>query len=388
MNAFCSVCFHLDGVIAAISRGVVGLVNVKLADGSHLIANKFITGFSNAEEEADKWVDKLPVHGALRTDMVENMIISRGAKFSTGTDAAGSHVKVDQRVITAQNPASAAEFCTAILSALSSDAPAVHTTKRRPSLTQPVQVLNVPQIFKEGWMDKMGHSLLSGWTRRWFSMHRRPDGEVVLEYWVNETKLLAEHKGLFIIDEGTEIELEDVSGRKHCFRLKNSHGSYLLSAGSILEMDQWINVIRNRGRQRKGTMTETVLPHQSHGPAALPKKVNMMFTACALMQCWADHDRTSFSSFVTEGIKMSKSGTENNFDVTGMDSIWKARIALGDSSLNSHCCDSFIHTAGHMLKCVVRVCEKHSMDEIEKYNAVFHFDVSEIKVTRVELVRA
>lgn len=380
----------VDGIIAGAGRGVVGLINVKLSDGSHLIANKDVTGLSNLEEEADCWVPKLPVHGALRTEMLENMIVARGARYSKTEDASVVHVKVDQRLYTAQNSAGVVALSKAVLTALSAEAPVVTTTKRRPSLTSHVQILNTPQIFKEGWMDKMGHSLLSGWTRRWFSMHRRPDGEVVLEYWVNETKLMAEHKGLFVIDEGTDIELETVSGRKHCFRLKNSHGSYLLSAGSVLEMDQWINTIRNRGRQRKGTMTDSGQPLVGGGPMALPKKVNMIFTACALMQCWADHDRISFSSFAAGTIKMTKraAATASSYDAAGMDAIWDVRAGLGEGNLDQHVCDSFYYPGAHILRSKVHVVHQGSGVEKEVMDATFYFDGSDIKVTKIELASA
>lgn len=372
-------CYEKNGVIGAVGHATVGLVDVKLSDGAHLIANRDITGFSNAEEAVGNYVAKLLVHSLLRTELLENMIVGRGARYAKSDQSGKPFVRVDGHLVTGQNAISAKEFTLALMKVLQAP-PTV--TKRRPSLTQPVNVLNAPKIIKEGWMDKMGHSLLSGWTRRWFSLHRRPDGEVVLEYWVNETKLMAERKGCFIISRDTDIEVEPNESRKNCFRLKNEHGTYLLSAATVMEMDQWINTFRNRGHHMLQPTTQG-LAVQS--PSSLPKKVNMIFTACAMIQSWVDNDRSTYGSYVSDTFTMI--APTRKVDAHGMDAVWAVRMAMGADALNTHICEGFSYPSPHALKCLVRVMDKSSNNEVSRSECTFNFDGSDIKVIEYHEVK-
>lgn len=90
------------GVVAAVCHGPAALVDVRLSSGEHLIAGKRVTGFSNAEEEAAQLTNVVPF-------LLESAMVERGARYEK---AAGglwqAHVVSDGRLVTGQNPASAA----------------------------------------------------------------------------------------------------------------------------------------------------------------------------------------------------------------------------------------------------------------------------------------
>ncbi|RQW21594.1 type 1 glutamine amidotransferase domain-containing protein [Rhodobacteraceae bacterium CH30] len=98
------------GVLAAVCHGVAGLADVRLANGKWLLDGRSVTGFSNAEEAAIK-LDKV-VPYALETRLRE-----QGARYAAGQDFA-SHVVVDGRLVTGQNPASAEAMAQAVLKQL------------------------------------------------------------------------------------------------------------------------------------------------------------------------------------------------------------------------------------------------------------------------------
>ncbi len=92
--------YENDGVIGAVCHGPAGLVNVKLSDGKYLVDGKKVNAFTNEEEAAVKLENVVPF-------LLESKLIERGARF----EKAGlwqPHVTVDNRLVTGQNPASAA----------------------------------------------------------------------------------------------------------------------------------------------------------------------------------------------------------------------------------------------------------------------------------------
>lgn len=78
--------------------------------GRSIFAGKKFTGFSNVEEEMAKAVDSIPF-------LLEDKIQELGGKFEK-TDPYKPYVVVDGKLITGQNPASAAPIGNAILKAL------------------------------------------------------------------------------------------------------------------------------------------------------------------------------------------------------------------------------------------------------------------------------
>ena len=86
------------GVVSAVCHGVTGLLDVKLADGSYLIDGRRVTGFANIEERLAGVSSKLPY-------LTESRMRERGADYERGLPFS-SHVVVDGRLITGQNPGS------------------------------------------------------------------------------------------------------------------------------------------------------------------------------------------------------------------------------------------------------------------------------------------
>ncbi len=91
--------YENGGIVSSVCHGAVGLLNIKLSDGSYLIKNKKVTGFSNTEErlaELDKHVPYL----------TEDELKKRGAKYEKANEPWQAFAIEDVRLITGQNPAS------------------------------------------------------------------------------------------------------------------------------------------------------------------------------------------------------------------------------------------------------------------------------------------
>lgn len=104
--------YQQQGSVAAVCHGPAALVDVKLNDGSYLIANKKINGFTNKEENlfGKKWLSSFEF-------MLEDKLIERGAKFQS-SEIMLSHVAVDDRLITGQNPTSTVGVATELVKSL------------------------------------------------------------------------------------------------------------------------------------------------------------------------------------------------------------------------------------------------------------------------------
>ncbi|UZE32293.1 type 1 glutamine amidotransferase domain-containing protein [Pseudomonas sp. B21-059] len=91
--------YEQGGYVSSVCHGAAGLLNIKLGDGSLLIAGKQVTGFSNEEEklaELDQYVLYL----------TETELVKRGALYQKAAAPWAPFAVQDQRVITGQNPAS------------------------------------------------------------------------------------------------------------------------------------------------------------------------------------------------------------------------------------------------------------------------------------------
>jgi len=102
--------YEAGGVVAAVCHGPVGLVNVKLTDGSYLVSGKTVSAFTNEEEEAVKLTQAMPF-------LLEDKLKERGAKHTQAKNFE-KHVVVSERLITGQNPASAKGVGIEMLNAL------------------------------------------------------------------------------------------------------------------------------------------------------------------------------------------------------------------------------------------------------------------------------
>lgn len=101
-----------DKPVGAVCHAPAALADVKGKDGDFLVKGKRVTGFTNAEEEAIGLADVVPF-------LLENRLKERGAQFRHGENWA-SHVEVDGKLVTGQNPASSASAAEALLQLLAS----------------------------------------------------------------------------------------------------------------------------------------------------------------------------------------------------------------------------------------------------------------------------
>jgi len=91
--------YEADGVVAAVCHGPSALVDVKLSDGSYLVAGKEVAAFTNEEEEAVGLAQVVPF-------LLESKLAERGATI-TKAPKFQAKVAVSGRLVTGQNPASA-----------------------------------------------------------------------------------------------------------------------------------------------------------------------------------------------------------------------------------------------------------------------------------------
>ncbi|KAF8974301.1 ThiJ/PfpI [Flammula alnicola] len=99
-------------IVSAVCHGPSALVGAVDASGKSIFAGRNATGFSNAEEIAVDKVKEIPF-------LLEDRIVQLGGKYDKAAELWGPKVVVDGRLITGQNPASAAPIGHAILKAIS-----------------------------------------------------------------------------------------------------------------------------------------------------------------------------------------------------------------------------------------------------------------------------
>ena len=91
--------YEHGGVLGAICHGPAGLVNMKLKDGTYLVAGKRVASFTDEEERAIELENVVPF-------LLASKLEERGA-IHTKTENFKPYVEVDGRLVTAQNPPSA-----------------------------------------------------------------------------------------------------------------------------------------------------------------------------------------------------------------------------------------------------------------------------------------
>ncbi len=112
LQQFIAKLYQQQGVIAAVCHGPAALVNVKLDQDSYLVAGKKVNAVTNIEEKifGKKWLQQFEF-------MLQDKLIARGGHFQSSPMML-SHVVVDQRLITGQNPASTVAVAQALVEAL------------------------------------------------------------------------------------------------------------------------------------------------------------------------------------------------------------------------------------------------------------------------------
>lgn len=103
--------YEQGGFVCAVCHGVVGLLNINLSDGTLLIKDKKVTGFSNEEEKLVELDQVVPF-------LTETELVARGAIFQKADEPWQSLAVADQRVITGQNPASGGAVADLLITAL------------------------------------------------------------------------------------------------------------------------------------------------------------------------------------------------------------------------------------------------------------------------------
>ncbi len=101
-------------VVAAVCHGVTGLLDVRLSDGSYLLAGRRVTGFANVEEKMMGLGSKVPF-------LTESMMRERGGEYIRGLPFM-SHVIASERLVTGQNPRSTKAVARKVVALLSAQA--------------------------------------------------------------------------------------------------------------------------------------------------------------------------------------------------------------------------------------------------------------------------
>ncbi len=98
------------GIVSAVCHGPAALVNARRVDGSLLVAGKRIAAFTNGEEEEVQSTHVVPF-------LLASTLNERGAHHQSTLNWS-NNVVVDGRLITGQNPQSAASLGEALRDAL------------------------------------------------------------------------------------------------------------------------------------------------------------------------------------------------------------------------------------------------------------------------------
>lgn len=103
------------GIVSAICHGTAGLANIKLDNGTYLVADQKINGFPDAFEN---------MNGAYYKEFpfsIEQMMEERGASFVYSETGWDSFYISNDRIITGQDPSSAKQVAQAIIKRLRKD---------------------------------------------------------------------------------------------------------------------------------------------------------------------------------------------------------------------------------------------------------------------------
>ena len=92
--------YENGGMVAAVGHGVSALLNITLSDGSLLVKNRQITGFSNTEEKLVRLDGEVPF-------LLEDALRQKNALYSKSIIPFLPYIEVDERLVTGQNPLSA-----------------------------------------------------------------------------------------------------------------------------------------------------------------------------------------------------------------------------------------------------------------------------------------
>jgi putative intracellular protease/amidase len=120
LSRIAAAIYEQGGVVGAVCHGPAGLVNVKLSNGEYLVASKTVSSFTNEEEAAVGLTEVVPF-------LLESKLIERKAEITKAPNFQ-AHVVVSDRLVTGQNPASAAGVGERIVKLLKQATPALSSS--------------------------------------------------------------------------------------------------------------------------------------------------------------------------------------------------------------------------------------------------------------------
>lgn len=103
--------YEKGGFVSSVCHGAAGLLNIKLSNGSLLVKDKEVTGFSNEEEKLAELDQLVPF-------LTETELVARGAIYKKADEPWAAFAVEDQRLITGQNPASGGAVADLLIAAL------------------------------------------------------------------------------------------------------------------------------------------------------------------------------------------------------------------------------------------------------------------------------
>lgn len=104
-------CMYADNkVIAAVCHGVAGLINAVDSNGNSILKNKYVTSFTNKEEQIVKMREFMPFS-------LEDKLKENGAIYIAGKPWS-EHVEISSNIITGQNQQSALLAAESVISLL------------------------------------------------------------------------------------------------------------------------------------------------------------------------------------------------------------------------------------------------------------------------------
>jgi putative intracellular protease/amidase len=112
--------YEQGGVVGAVCHGPAGLLNIQLSNQDYLVAGKVVSGFTNEEEAAVGLTEVVPF-------LLEEKLIERGATVEKAPNFQ-EKVVVSDRLVTGQNPASAAGVAKAMATVLKQKSPSQSAT--------------------------------------------------------------------------------------------------------------------------------------------------------------------------------------------------------------------------------------------------------------------
>ncbi|KAL5591118.1 hypothetical protein FOBRF1_014675 [Fusarium oxysporum] len=111
--------YESDKLVSAVCHGPAALANVKLSDGTYMVKDQTVTGFSNAEEEAYKFTDAMPF-------LLEDKLQAHGGQYEKADQLFRAKVVTSgksENLITGQNPPSAGVIGKVLLEAIQKRTP-------------------------------------------------------------------------------------------------------------------------------------------------------------------------------------------------------------------------------------------------------------------------